>query len=112
MKSATALFLLFVFAQSLHGQQTTTVTLDESQKAGEKLYLQRCAVCHSGTAPLFVTYGPPLNMQLVAIRGDDYIHKITMEGSPRMPGFQYTLTEGQVNSIIAFLKTLKDSNWR
>lgn len=103
--------LLFLLAPSLVAQQTTA-PLNETQKSGEKLYFQRCALCHSGTAPLFVTYGPPLNGPLITSRGDDYVRKYILEGSPRMPGFRYGLNEGQINNIIGYLKVLKDSNWR
>ena len=105
------LWLVLLLLPSVDAQQTAP-SLSETEKAGQRLYLQRCALCHSGTAPLYVTYGPPLDSQLTATRGEEFVRKLIMEGSPRMPSFRYTLDEAQVTRIIAFLKTLKDSSWR
>ena len=34
------------------------------------------------------------------------MRKKIMEGSPMMPGFQYTLTPAEVDQILAYLKTV------
>ena len=120
MKHTVWLAIMLLFTPSIPAQRgassaserekaSTTV---ESQKAGERLYLQRCALCHAGTPPLFATYGPPLDQQLVKNRGDEWVRKFIVEGSSRMPAFRYTLDEAQVTSIIEFLKTHKDAHWR
>lgn len=101
---------LVLLWSALHAQQPAS-KLSESEKLGERLYLQRCALCHSGTAPAYATYGPPLDSQLVTRRGDESVRKLIMEGSARMPGFRYSLEPAQVDRIIAFLKTLKDSSY-
>lgn len=85
--------------------------LSESERAGERLYLQRCALCHSGTAPAYATYGPPLDSEVVTGRGDESVRKLILEGSARMPGFRYSLEPPQVDQIIAFLKTMKNSSY-
>lgn len=111
---------VFLLASSLHAQEAargpaspvSASISSESVKGGERLYLQRCALCHSGTAPRYETYGPLLNGQLIASRGDERARKFIVDGSARMPGFQYSLDDAQITNIIAFLKTLKDSNWR
>lgn len=102
------LLLLFLFLPSLHAQQTLpSPSRSQTEKAGEKLYLQRCSLCHSGTAPAYETYGPLLDSQLVASRGEDRVRDVIMHGSPKMPGWQYALKPAQVDSVIAYLKTLK-----
>lgn len=107
--------LALTVAAALHAQQATTKPADrmsESEKAGERLYLQRCALCHSGTAPAYETYGPPVDSEVVSMRGEPAVRQVIMEGSARMPGFKYTLDEQQVGRIVAFLKILKDPNWQ
>ena len=104
------LFSLVLVSLPLHAQQAAS-TPSQGQKAGERLYLQRCALCHSGTAPLFETYGPPLTGSLVTSLGDERIRKVIMDGSSRMPGFRYGHTEAQISNIVEYLKT-KASNQR
>ena len=88
---------------SLPAEQAAPVST-ERQK-GERLYLQRCALCHSGTAPLYETYGPTLDRQLITNKGDEQVRKTIKEGSTRMPGFRYGLNDEQITNIIEYLKT-------
>lgn len=120
-------FVFFLASASVYARQTAAsppanrqtaasppvaASPSANEKAGERLYLQRCAACHSGTAPLYETYGPPVNGELITRRGEERMRTLIMEGSTKMPGFRYTLNEAQVTNILTFLKTLKDSNWR
>lgn len=99
-------------APSLLAQQRLLSPPSENLKAGERLYLQRCSLCHSGKPPRFQTLGPSLDSQLITSRGDEAVRKVIAEGSPRMPGFRYTLDDTQVTRIVEYLKTLKDSSFR
>ena len=80
--------------------------LTETEKAGEKLFFQRCSVCHLGIPPRYPTYGPLLDQQLVASKGEDAVRNRIMEGSPRMPGWKYSLKPSDIENIISYLKTV------
>ena len=76
--------------------------LTDAQLNGRRIVAQRCANCHAGNPR---QPGPPLGKAIVESRGDAFIRDKVNKGSTLMPGFQYTLNAGQVDDIIAFLKT-------
>jgi mono/diheme cytochrome c family protein len=76
--------------------------LTEAQLNGRRLVGQRCANCHAGNPR---HPGPPLGKTIVESRGEVFIRDKVNKGSTLMPGFQYTLNAGQIDDIIAFLKT-------
>jgi streptogramin lyase len=97
---------------SASGSFSQTINAASSQPAGEttitgeKLFIQRCSVCHLGVPPNFKTYAPLLHKELVAARGEDAVRKTIMEGSPRMPGWKYSLRPADIDEILAYLKTV------
>ena len=90
-----------VFAQSIPGKPVT-----DGEKAGQKLFFQRCSVCHMGAAPAYKLYGPALYGDVLKAKGDDAIRTKIMEGSPVMPAWKYTFKPADVDNLIAFIKTL------
>jgi hypothetical protein len=72
---------------------------------GRKLFAQRCALCHIG-ASTEEPYGGWLNRQRIQKIGEDVARQRIMDGTPRMPAWKYTLQPGQVERIIAYLKTV------
>lgn len=76
--------------------------LTEAQLNGRRIVAQRCANCHAGNPR---QPGPPLGKPVVESRGEAFIRDKVNKGSMLMPGFQYTLNAGQIDDIIAFLKT-------
>ena len=76
--------------------------LNETELKGRKLFAQRCANCHGGTAQ---KPGPPLGKQTVERLGDSLIGEKVRKGSVNMPGFEYSLEPAQIDRVIAFLKT-------
>ena len=78
--------------------------LTESELAGRRLHVQRCGICHDPT--LTATPGPWLDQETIKRRGEAAARQVILTGSPRMPGFQYTLQPAQIDQIIAFLKTV------
>ena len=76
--------------------------LKETELKGRKIFAQRCANCHGGTAQ---RPGPLLGKQTVEKRGDSFIREKATKGSMMMPGFEYSLQPVQIDQIIAFLKT-------
>ena len=77
--------------------------LNETELKGRKLFAQRCANCHGGTAQ---RPGPPLGQQTVERLGDSFIREKVRKGSLMMPGFEYSLELTQIDQIITFLKTV------
>jgi mono/diheme cytochrome c family protein len=97
--------------QKSSGQKPNERKLNAQETRGEGFFLQRCSLCH---LPRKLKFGSPAVVgpilagqfkdagpdQLKALRG--YI----LKGGPGMPGFQYGLEPGEVDDLIAFLKTL------
>ena len=80
--------------------------LSEEVRKGRNVWLQRCAYCHDGVGtPTYNTFGPYLDAELVQSRGDAAVRAKILNGSARMPGFQYALRASQVDQVMAFLKT-------
>ena len=80
--------------------------LTTAQAAGKRLFVQRCSVCHLPALPSYTAYGPVLDRAVVADRGDETIRFQIVHGSARMPGFQYTLSQTEIDHIVEYLKTL------
>jgi mono/diheme cytochrome c family protein len=82
--------------------------LSEAALKGRALWVQRCAYCHDGVGtPTYKTLGPWIDAETVrAAEGEAFVRQQIAKGSPRMPGFQYTLKPEQVDEIIAFLKSV------
>jgi len=85
--------------------------LTEDARRGEGLFLQRCSICHLprklkfGSPPVI---GPILNGQFKDAGPDQMkvLRGFILKGGPDMPGFQYGLEPGEVDDLIAYLKTL------
>lgn len=98
--------------------QVTTTAYDMSKVAapsalspgelkGKRLFVQRCALCHDLLGqPAATTVGPWVDGTTVKTRGDEAIRQKINNGSRRMPGWKYTLDAQQVDSVIAYLKTV------
>jgi len=86
-------------------QAETQPPLNSTQKIGQKIFQQRCGVCHSMISAAFPMYGPALYKGLVA-GNEDAIRQMIREGDSRMPGFQYGLQAAEIDSIVEYLKTV------
>lgn len=88
----------------------------EGMRAGEALYVDNCAACHTrdgrGIANLFPALGGSALVQSDAATGA--IH-VVLEGSrsaatdaaptgPAMPGFAWRLTDGQVADVVTYIR--------
>jgi mono/diheme cytochrome c family protein len=78
------------------------LALNETELKGRRVFAQRCANCHGGTAQ---RPGPLLGQQTVERLGDSSVREKARKGSLMMPGFEYSLEPAQIDQIIAFLKT-------
>src|ERR1700680_4498229 len=72
-------------------------SLTLAQLRGKKFFVQRCSVCHLPALPSYTTYGPVRDGKLASARGEAALREQIMEGSPRMPGWQYTLSPTEVD---------------
>ena len=97
---------MMLLAQTPFAQVAPGKPVTDAEKAGQKLFFQRCSVCHMGTGPAYKLYGPPLYGDVVKAKGDEAVRTKIMEGSPTMPGWKYTFRPAEVDKIIAFVKTL------
>jgi mono/diheme cytochrome c family protein len=79
-------------------------TLSAAELSGKNIFVQRCSVCHLPGMASYSTYGPLLDAQVIASRGEAAVRDQIMRGSARMPGFQYTLKQSEVDEIVQFLK--------
>ena len=97
--------LTLAFGSSGFAQSSKALTGVELK--GKGMFQQRCSVCH---LPLVIddesTYGPKLNAKTVTGK-EPVIREFIRRGTSKMPGFQYGLTPEEIDSIIAYLKTVQ-----
>lgn len=84
-------------------------SLGEAEANGQKLFMQRCALCHDplGQPSYPESPGPQLNSQTVSDLGEETVRDTILMGSARMPGWRYTLDATQVDQVVAYLKVLR-----
>ena len=98
------LFLLIADAPNAFAQQPSDGLTDQ-QRFGRQVMAQSCGVCHLPPARGAKTYGPVLSKATGG--GDDALmRKVILEGTPRMPGFKYMLQPGEIDAIVAYVRTV------
>ncbi|MEA2970438.1 MAG: Cytochrome oxidase, cbb3-type, subunit [Alphaproteobacteria bacterium] len=102
--AAILLLLLTTWTQDAFAQQADD-TLNDTQKLGRQVFAQSCGVCHLPPAINARTYGPGLSKD-TAGGSDELIRGVISEGTPRMPAFKHYLQRGEIDAIIAYLKTV------
>jgi mono/diheme cytochrome c family protein len=102
--AAVLVLLLTAWPQGAFAQQADD-TLDDTQKLGRQVFAQSCGVCHLPPAINARTFGPGLSKE-TAGGSDEVIRGVISEGTPRMPGFKHYLQRGEIDAIIAYLKTV------
>jgi mono/diheme cytochrome c family protein len=102
--AAILLLLLTAWTQDAFAQQAED-TLNDTQKLGRQVFAQSCGVCHLPPAINARTYGPGLTKD-TAGGSDEVIRGVISEGTPRMPAFKHYLQRGEIDAIIAYLKTV------
>lgn len=86
--------------------------LNAQQAAGRRTFQLHCAACH--TAYSSDTHGGPTLKGLFqraelpsgAPANDTRVRETILQGRAQMPPFKYTLSEQQVNDLLAYLHTL------
>lgn len=102
--AAILLLLLTAWTQDAFAQQADDA-LNDTQKLGRQVFAQSCGVCHLPPAINARTYGPGLSKD-TAGGSDEVIRGVISEGTPRMPAFKHYLQRGEIDAIIAYLKTV------
>jgi mono/diheme cytochrome c family protein len=77
--------------------------LDATQRHGRVLFLQDCSVCH--TKPNAGLYAPALGKDSLDGQAD-MMRDVISDGTPRMPGFKHELKRGEIDAIVAYIKTV------
>ena len=112
-----AVYTLLLTATLVSLQQTAYAQqLSDSQFAGKKLFLQRCSMCHMPAPsqqldPDLPTYGPKLEGFIHDTATESRARSAIVNGTQRMPGFKYGLTENEIDQIVAYLKIFKLSDF-
>ena len=102
--AAILLLLLTAWTPDAFAQQANDA-LNDTQKLGRQVFAQSCGVCHLPPAINARTYGPGLSKD-TAGGSDEVIRGVISEGTPRMPAFKHYLQRGEIDAIIAYLKTV------
>lgn len=120
------LFVLGALSPAAMTAQSSSQKLNERQFVGEGLYLQNCAFCHSEhklesqssvhsnasnpkSTALGPTIGPDIKtwLQRSPAPSDAAVRAVIQRGVPfKMPAYQYGLEPKEIDSIIAYLRTL------
>src|SRR4051812_42308474 len=86
--------------------QPADQALSGKELAGRNLFAQSCVVCHVKTQVTNVGhFGPTLSKASLGGQ-DDVMREVISNGTPNMPGFKYHFKPDQIDSIVAYLKTL------
>ena len=88
--------------------------LNEKEMRGKGSFLQSCSLCHL-PPPEFKprmrpSSGPVLSglFKNAKPEKEKTVREIILKGTPKMPGFQHSLSPREIDDLIAFLKTLDD----
>jgi mono/diheme cytochrome c family protein len=108
MKRLRWILLIFlgIFPLAAGAQQANTEkSLNDVQKLGQRVFQQRCGICHAPARAGFQMYGPFLYKDLVN-GSEDAIKEIIRSGSNKMPGFKFGLQASEIDAIVEYLKTV------
>ena len=118
---AIVAFIAFYYTQEQQANQLLDKVLQTVQAnvgLGKRVFKTRCVLCHGergegdGKLARVIKNPPPFNLTL-SQTSDEYLHKIISLGgesvsrSKRMPAWQGTLSEVEIQSIILYIKTLR-----
>lgn len=86
-------------------QANTEKPLNDVQKLGQRVFQQRCGICHAPARAGFQMYGTALYKDLVN-GNEDAIKEMIRSGSGKMPGFKFGLQASEIDAIVEYLKTV------
>jgi mono/diheme cytochrome c family protein len=93
----------FLLGALLLGLLSACVGRPAQNASGEEIYLQLCANCHGDTMQGAV--GPSLGPGSNTVGQPDEFLRVTIsQGRGRMPSFQSSLTDDQVDRLVGFIR--------
>jgi mono/diheme cytochrome c family protein len=100
------LIFLGIFPLTARAQQANSEKpLNDVQKLGQRVFQQRCGICHAPARAGFQMYGTALYKDLVN-GNEDAIKEMIRSGSGKMPGFKLGLQPSEIDAIVEYLKTV------
>ena len=101
--AAVLAFLVTALPLAASAQQSLT----PQQAHGRMILTQNCNICHLPQSPGSATYGPRLSKS--SANGDDNLmRQVIQTGLVNMPGWRYTLSDSDINDVIAYVRTLPE----
>jgi mono/diheme cytochrome c family protein len=101
---ASFLFVLGL-ATAAQAQQPSLPQLDSVQTQGRAIFSKSCNICHLPQQLGTGTFGPQLSK--ASLDGDaSVLREVISNGMPHMPGFKHMYQPAQIDSVIAYLKTV------
>ncbi len=96
--------LLFVLGMLVLA--SCSVSRPAEDATGEEIYQQLCANCHA--SDLSGGVGPPLGPgSLSASESDEFLEFAIMNGRGRMPSFESSLNEAQLDRLIDYIREVQ-----
>ena len=90
-----------------HGAMAQQMDLDPTQTLGRRLFVQSCGVCHTNVQQKAALYGPALSKESLGGQAD-VMREVISNGTPRMPGFKHHFERGEIDAIVAYLRTVPE----
>ena len=111
MKAAFVMAMMIVavvFSYSSRACSATIMTFDD----GQSLFKSKCATCHSADGSGNTTMGKQLKVRDlrsadVQKQTDVQLAGTIKSGKGKMPAFGKSLNDGQINQLVAFIRTLR-----
>lgn len=97
--------LLLSLAVPMSAAYAQQPDLNATQLLGRQVFAQSCGVCHLQPSMGVKTYAPMLN-KTSAASNDDVMRAFIVNGSDRMPAFKYYLKPGEIDAIVAYLRSV------
>jgi mono/diheme cytochrome c family protein len=105
MTRSASLVLFLLAATPVAWSQTAAPSLNDTQRLGQRLFVQSCGVCHVNPQQRATLYGPALSQASLGGQ-DDVMREVISNGTPRMPGFKHHFDRAEIDAIVAYLKTV------
>ena len=105
VRLGACMIALALLPQGARAQQASSVSLNDQQLLGMRLFNQSCRVCHTKPQMTSPLYGPELSQN--SLGGQEAVmREVISNGTPRMPGFKYHFEPAEIEAIAAYLKTI------
>jgi cytochrome c6 len=109
-KSRICYTTVFAFIALLVVLQAATAVAASQDQSGRSLFNSTCASCHgqngTPTAVGKSLNAPDLGSKAVQTRTDAELQQIIANGKGNMPPFNGRLSDAQINSLVAYMRTL------